>query len=234
MRLNTVLTIVIFSLLGFTLADSNIQAPGNNLPKNFQPAPPLAKGGHGPETPPDRTTKIETVHPSETKSADLLKKSETSPLPKTKSPDLPKKSETPDLLKTKTLDLPKKSKSSSPPKTKSQGPAMESETRYPPKATQPTGQEDARPTKSVHTTESKKPDLAKSPSPYPKVSERQKPSGFTTYHRVTTSSTSHVAMHSQPSESLGGMIVSLHLFYIPSLPYSLFISSEKRLLIMVK
>jgi hypothetical protein len=59
MKLNTVLTIVIFSLLGFTLADINIPASGNSLPKDFQPAPPLAKGGHGPETPPDRTMKIE-------------------------------------------------------------------------------------------------------------------------------------------------------------------------------
>jgi hypothetical protein len=207
MKLNTVLTIVIFSLLGFALADSNIPAPGNSLPKDFQPAPPLAKGGHGPETPRDRTTKVETVHPSETKSVDPPKKSETSPLPKTKSLDLPKKSETPDLPKTKTLDLPKKSGTPSPPKTKSQDPAKKSETPHPLKATQSTGEEDAHPTKSVHTTESKKSELAKSSSPQPRVSENPKPSGFTTHHRVTTSSTSHAALHSQPSESLGGITV---------------------------
>jgi len=190
MKLNTVFTIVIFSLHGFALADSNVPAPGNSLPKDFQPAPPLAKGGHGPETPPEHTAKIESVHPTETKGADLPKKSESSPLPKTKTPDLPKKPETPDPLK-----------------SKSQDPANKSETPNPPKAVQPTGQDDPHPTKSAHITESKMSEPAKSPTPHPKISEKLKPSGFTTHRRVTTSSTSHSASHPQPSESLGGVIV---------------------------
>jgi hypothetical protein len=207
MKLNTVFTIVIFSLHGFALADSNVPAPGNSLPKDFQPAPPLAKGGHGPETPPEHTAKIESVHPTETKGADLPKKSESSPLPKTKTPDLPKKPETPDPPKTRTLDLPKKSENPPPLKSKSQDPANKSETPNPPKAVQPTGQDDPHPTKSAHITESKMSEPAKSPTPHPKISEKLKPSGFTTHRRVTTSSTSHSASHPQPSESLGGVIV---------------------------
>lgn len=217
MKLNTVLTIVIFSLHGFALAGSNVDAPGNSLPKDLQPAPP-AKGGHGPETPPDHATKIESIHPTETKSANLPKKSETSPLLKTKIPDLPKKSETLDLPKTKTLDLPKKSETPNPPKTKSQDPPKKSDTPSPPKTTQLAGKEDAHPTKSTHITESKKSGPAKSPTPHPKISEKPKPSGFTTHRRVTTSSTSHVALHSQASEVLGGTTVILHfLCFLPLL-----------------
>jgi hypothetical protein len=192
MKLNTVLTIVIFSLHGFALADSIL---GDSVPK-VHPAPPPAKGGHGPETLPEYTTKIETVHPTETKSADLPKKSETSPLPKTKTPDLPKKSETPNLPKTKTLDSPKL------------------EIPHTPKVPEPTRQEDAHPTKSAHTTESKKSDPAKSPSPHPKVSDKPKPLGFTTRRRVTTSSTNHAAIHSQPSKVLSGALVRFHSCYI--------------------
>jgi hypothetical protein len=205
MKLDAVFSVLIFSLHGFVSADSNLPAPGTNL----QAEPPV-KQGHGPDTLTTHLTKIESVHLSKTKSVDLPKKSETHNPPKVteptglEDPHPPKsthisQSKKSDTVKSKSLDLPKRSETQHPHTTLS--------TRH--------GAADAP--RSAHTVESKKSDQTKSSSLHRTISERTAPSGFTTHHRVTVSSTSRAASHSQTkgnSDLAGGIIVRLQLLCI--------------------
>ena len=210
MKLNTVLTIMIFSLRGFVFADSNSTAPEPNPLGNLQAVPP-AKRRHGPDTLQDRPTKIESVRPLETKSLDLPKESETHHTHTTQ----PTGWEAADAPKSAYTAEPKKSdrgKSSGSRRTISAAHTAESKKLDRGKSSIP-----HRIIPAVHTAQPKKSDGEKSSSLHRTTFERTKQSGFTTHHRVTVSTPGDAPLHTQTkgnSESLGGIMVRLQLFYI--------------------